>query len=290
LSANAIIIPEMPPARGYEGIGKAEVAPRYEDITQDGRVVLTSLMPGVGVAVWRELLSKMPALEAFRAQGILPILRRLVICEGPNAGPFSVHVPFSFEGTWRLAREAGGDRIFVNMWVEAFAPIAHTLGPPPARAAERVLLGRIFAEHVVTRPFGPPEERKVTRIDPASGLPAVPEDEHPFLSHEELVPAALRTSLTPADPPTVTFGMMHTDSNQHVNSLVYPRVFEELVVRRHGDAKLLARAIEMRWRKPFFAGDRARVALTIEGDHAVGTFAPEASSDRASCVIAMTLR
>jgi hypothetical protein len=75
-----------------------------------------------------------------------------------------------------------------------------------------------------------------------------------------------------------------------VNSLVYPRVFEELVVRRHGDAKLLARAIELRWRKPFFAGDRARVSLAIEGDHAAGTFAPEASPDRASCVIAMTLR
>lgn len=283
-----IAIPPLPPARGYEGTGKAEVAPRYEDITQDGRVVLTSLMPGVGFAVWRELLSKMPALETFRTQGILPILRRLVICEGPGAGPFSVHVPFSFEGTWRLARERGGDRLFVNMWVDAFAPVAHTLGPPPERDAERVLLGRIFAEHVVTRPFGPPAERKVTRLDPASGLPEIPEDEHDLLPHEGLVPSG--TALTPADPPTFTFGMMHTDSNQHVNSLVYPRVMEELVVRRHGDAKLLARAVEMRWRKPFFAGDRARVALAIDGAHAFGTFAPEASPDRASCVIAMTLR
>jgi hypothetical protein len=285
---SAIAIPPLPPARGFEGTGRAEVAPRYEDVTQDGRVVLTSLMPGVGFSVWRELLSKMPALDSFRAQGILPILRRLVICEGASAGPFSVHAPFSFEGTWRLAREKGGDRIFVNMWVDAFAPIAHTLGPPPAPDAERVSLGRIFAEHVVTRPFGPPEERRVTRIDPASGLPEVPEDEHDFLPHEELVPKG--TNLTPADPPMVAFGMMHTDSNQHVNSLVYPRVFEELAVRRHGDAKLLARALEMRWRKPFFAGERARVALAIEDDVAFGTFSPETSADRASCVIAMTLR
>ena len=285
--SSPIRIPPLPPARGYEGKGTAEVAPRYEDVTQDGRVVLTSLMPGVGFAVWRELLSKMPALETFRAQGILPILRRLVIGEGPTAGPFSVHVPFSFEGTWRLAREKGGDRLFVNMWVDAFAPIAHTLGPPPARDAERVLLGRIFAEHVVTRPFGPPEERRVTRIDPASGLPEVPEDEHDFLPHEALIPSG--AALTPADPPAFAFGMMHTDSNQHVNSLVYPRVFEELAVRRHGDAKLLARTIEMRWRKPFFAGERANVALSIERDHAFGTFSPE-GTDRPSCVIAMTLR
>jgi hypothetical protein len=289
---SALAIPPMPPARGYEGTGRAEVAPRYEDVTQDGRVVLTSLMPGVGFAVWRELLAKMPAGDSFRAQGILPILRRLIITDGggqgPNAGPFSVHVPFSYEGTWRLARERGGDRIFVNMWVDAFAPISPSLGPPPARDAERVLLGRIFAEHVVTRPFGPPDGRKVTRIDPASGLPEIPEDEHELLPHEALVPSSMR--LTPADPEAVTFGMMHTDSNQHVNSLVYPRVFEELVVRRHGDPKLLARAVEIRWRKPFFAGERARVSLAIEGDRAAGTFAPEASSDRASCVIAMTLR
>ena len=94
----------------------------------------------------------------------------------------------------------------------------------------------------------------------------------------------------PAEPPSFTFGMMHTDSNQHVNSLVYPRVFEELAVRRHGDAKLLARAVEMRWRKPFFAGERARVALAIEGAHACGTFSPDAAPDRPSCVIAMMLR
>lgn len=287
---NEITIPPLPPARGYEGIGRAEVAPRYEDVTQDGRVVLTSLMPGVGFAVWRELLSKMPALETFRSKGILPILRRLLIVESGSEGPFSVHVPFSFEGTWRLAREQGGDRIFVNMWVEAFAPISHTLGPPPGRDAERVSIGRIFAEHVVTRPFGPPEERRVTRLDAASGLPEIPEDEHPFLPHEALVPADLAAALAPADPPLFVFGMMHTDSNQHVNSLVYPRIFEELAVRRHGDPKLLARAIELRWRKPFFTGERAHVALAVDGPRAVGTFAPEASPDRASCVVAMTLR
>jgi hypothetical protein len=91
------------------------------------------------------------------------------------------------------------------------------------------------------------------------------------------------------DPIPVAFGLDHTDGNQHVNSLVYPRVFEELAVRRHGDPKLLARALEMRWRKPFFAGERARLALAIEGEHAVGTFSPD-DSDRPSCVIAMTLR
>jgi hypothetical protein len=283
----------MPPARGYEGTGHASVGARYEDITQDGRIVLTAIMPGLGASVWNALLAKMPALDVFREKGILPILRRLVLTEGEKTGPFSVHVPIIYEGTWRLARERGGDRIFVNMWCSAFAPIAHTLGPPPPRDAERVLAARVFAEHVITRPFAPPDERKVTRLDPASGLPEIPEDEHDFEPGEALIPPRVMSSLAPTDPLTFSFGLMHTDSNQHVNSLVYPRIVEELAVRRHGNANLLARSIEMRWRKPFFAGDRARVALAIEGDSVFGTFSPEATAShaaRASCVIAMTLR
>ncbi len=282
-----IAIPERPPARGFEGgpdgIGRASLLPRYEDITQDGRIVLTTLMPGVGQSVWRELIAGRPAFESFLAQGILPILRRLVIVEG-EPGPFTVNAPIEFEGTWRLAREKGGDRLFVNMWVDAYAPLGHTLGPTPPKDAPRVLAGRIFAEHVVTRPFAPPAERKVTRLD-APGIPAVPEDEHAFEPGEALVAGR---ALEPAGD--FVFGMMHTDSNQHVNSLVYPRVFEEALVRRHGDPKLLARAIEMRWRKPFFAGDRAQIALSLEGDSALGTLAPSSSVDRPSCVIATSLR
>jgi hypothetical protein len=89
--------------------------------------------------------------------------------------------------------------------------------------------------------------------------------------------------------------MMHTDSNQHVNSLVYPRIFEETAVRRiMQDARipaahaLLARALELRWRRPFFAGERATIGMRFvepaagnlaEGSTiaAVGSFAPAGS-------------
>ena len=141
-------IPPVPPERGYESSATAELHPRYEDVAQDGRVQLTPLMPGLG-AVWREL-SRSRKLDGFRAQGILPILRRLVITG--EQGPFSVHGPIHCKGTWRLARERGGARIFANMWLEAYAPIGSVLAPPPPDA-ERVLVGRAYAEHVVTRPF-----------------------------------------------------------------------------------------------------------------------------------------
>lgn len=288
-------LPPLPPARGYESSATAQLWPRYEDVSQDGRVQLTSMMPGLG-AVWRALSSSVN-FDAFRAQGVLPILRRLVIVG--EKGPFSVHAAVHVSGTWRLAREKNGDRIFLDMWFEAYAPNGNTLALPPGPDAERVLVGRAHAEHVVTRPFAPPAERKVTRLD-IPGLPAIPEDEHSFEETEDLVAGH---ALEPARD--LAFGMMHTDSNQHVNSLVYPRMFEEAVVedapRRGVIAKpetLLARAVELRYRKPFFTGDRARIALRCEpvsgGDDrravAVGTFTPTGSPDaKPSCAVAMWL-
>ncbi len=292
----ACAIPPLPPERGYESTATAELQPRYEDIAQDGRVQLTTLMPGLG-AVWRALGSS-KKLDGFRAQGILPILRRLVIVGEP--GPFSPEVPIQFEGTWRLARERGGDRIFADMWLDAFAPSGSILARPKPDA-ERVLVGRAYAEHVVTRPFAPPAERKVTRLD-APGLPAVPEDEHTFEEAEALI-AGRSSELERAGE--VVFGMMHTDSNQHVNSLVYPRLFEEAVVRAacqradiRDPSSLLARAVELRYRKPFFTGERAAIALQLEpttsGPHravAVGAFSPAATKgSKPSCTVAMWLR
>src|SRR5688500_18460522 len=102
-----IEIPPVPPARGYETSGSAELYPRDEDITQDGRFLLTAFMPGMGVAVWRSLVKHTEILSAFAGKGILPILRRLVAIG--EDGPFSVHVPLASQGTWRLAREENGD-------------------------------------------------------------------------------------------------------------------------------------------------------------------------------------
>lgn len=259
------MIPATPPSRGpgQDG-GKAKILPRYEDITQDGRLQLTALMPGLGASVWRALLSQIPAIETFRAQGILPILRRLVLVGEDRS--VSVNVPIEYTGSFRFAREKGGERLFANMWLEARAPIGSTFGPAPSPDAPSELVGRVFAEHVLTRPFASPAERKVTRLD-APGVPAVPEDEHELETAEALIESA-GGPLEPAGD--FVFGMLHTDSNQHVNSLVYPRVFEEALVRKLvQDARipaahaLMARSIELRWRRPFFAGERAELGLRL---------------------------
>ena len=87
---------------------------------------------------------------------------------------------------------------------------------------------------------------------------------------------------TTAEP--VRFGLMHTDSNQHVNSLVYPRRFEERALSHLAQlgvdaSALLARRVEAAFRKPCFAGDLAWITLrawTLDGALWVsGTFHPE---------------
>lgn len=288
-------IPPTPSAHGYETDATTSLQVRYEDITQDGRLQLTSLMPGLG-AVWRAFGDR-KAITRLREQGVLPILRRLVL--RGERGPFSVHVPLSCTGTWRLARELGGDRLFLNMWLEVRAPIAHTFGPRPSPTDELVLVGRAYAEHVITRPFAnSAAERKVTRLD-IEGIPPLPEDELPY---EEA--ASLIAGHVLEDDGERVFGLMHTDSNQHVNSLVYPRLFEETVVRRlaHDESierpgMLLARAVELRYRKPLFAGDRVIVACRARASHtqpglravAVGAFTPSSDADKPSATIAMSL-
>ena len=98
-------------------------------------------------------------------------------------------------------------------------------------------------------------------------------------------------------PRRSAFGLAHTDSNQHVNSLVYPRLFEDAALRRFaalGKLKppVLARHVEAAFRKPCFAGERYVIALqafTIAGKlGAVGAFLSDGSvTARPHCCVRM---
>jgi hypothetical protein len=89
------------------------------------------------------------------------------------------------------------------------------------------------------------------------------------------------------DPTPIAFGLAHTDSNQHVNSLQYPRLFEDAAMRRFAELgrlkpPVLSRWVEAAFRKPCFAGERYAVALrafTLDGQiGAVGSFIPDADA------------
>ncbi|MBI4510763.1 MAG: hypothetical protein HY698_14100 [Deltaproteobacteria bacterium] len=261
---------------------------RYEDVTQDGRAILTALPLGVSLTAWEQLILPDPRWKTLLGRGVLPILHRLVI-EGGDS-PVSVGRPFEVRGCYQLAHtvDGGGEvnRLLLNIWCETTAPIGRTYGPPPPNAGEITVVGRVRAEHVITRPLGAKDQRKVLRLD-VEGLPAVPPTRMTVAPAEQLISIPrgaelIDETLLPDEAPLL-FGLVHTDSNQHVNSLVFLRSFEEAALRRlaaHGRAtKLLARRAEIAFRKPFFAGERARIhlqAFSLEGRlGALGTFTGE---------------
>jgi hypothetical protein len=276
--------PEVP--EGQRSSGHTPL--RYEDVAQDGRIMLLALPHAIGDVIWRKVLVKHP-ISRLSHSGIIPILSRFVI-EG-GEGPISVRHPLDAVGRYQLSHTVGDDgqvrHLMLNMWAKMSGPIGRTQGPPPPRAGEIVPVGRVFAEHVFTRLFAPPGERKIVRLD-AEGLPPVPPDVWTWRPPEAT--AALPPSAQPLDPELVpdeaevVFGLNHTDSNQHVNSLVYPRLFADAALRRfaaHGHGrKVLARRMEIAYRKPCFAGDRARITLRAFSDGnrlgATGVFRPAA--------------
>ena len=236
--------------------------PRYEDIAQDGRMQLDGLLPGMGQAVWSGLLSKVPGWRSLRKQGITPIFHRMV-AEGEDRS-CSTYVPIHVKGSYRLAHEKGGERLFLLMWLDSFAPIGTTHQKTPGPDAPRELVGRMWAEHIFTKPFAPAGQRRVSKLE-GEGLPEVPEDEHVFEDADLL----LREAGELEELTQLVFMKMHTDSNQHVNSLVYQKVFEEHVVARllrdgvPNAIDLLARSLDVRWRKPFFLGETATIKYRI---------------------------
>jgi hypothetical protein len=250
---------------------KADVPLRFEDVTQDGRLVLEALPNAIGPTVFRGILRNDPGWRALFRSGIVPVLTRFLL-EG-TPGPFSAEGKVEAEGTCRIARSDDG-RYVLDVWVDLWAPIGRTYGRTP-RQCERALAGRVAAEQVFTRPFAPPGERKVTSLD-FEGAPEVSET-RPALPAAESI-AALPPGAKPVDPAprvdpaTTVFGLLHTDSNMHVNSLVYLRLFEEAALRRFAElgrgALWLGRATDIAYRKPCFAGQPMRVvqqAFELDG-------------------------
>jgi hypothetical protein len=264
--------------------GTADVCLRFEDVTQDGRLALEAIPNALGAAVWRTILGPDPAMRDLFARGIVPVLSRFVL-EG-KPGPLSANTAAHAEGACCLARSTDG-RIVLDMWAELHALPGRTYdaallrGDPRREAEEKILVGRVYGEHVLTRPFEPPAERRVRDLD-FPGAPVL-EQSRPALPPADEI-ARLPPGATPLEPamsvdsqPTA-FGIVHTDSNMHVNSLVYLRLFEEAALRRFlalgRRANVLGRTMEIVYRKPCFAGQTMRVVQrAFEADGRLGAAA-----------------
>ncbi|MEZ4403142.1 MAG: hypothetical protein R3B06_24170 [Kofleriaceae bacterium] len=257
--------PALPPER----VASAQFALRYEDVAQDGRMTAIAFPPALGWTVWAKLLDGHPAERALAAKGIVPILSRLIIA-GTDA-TIRVDEPATATGGYQVARqEIDGEvaKLFLNMWVEVRGAAGRMV--PPTGPGQPVVAGTVFAEHTFTRLFAPPDQRRVTRLD-GPGLPEVPPTlyDAPASTTAMELPAdatAVDAEFHP-DPVVTAFGLDHTDSNQHVNSLVYPRLFAEAALRRMAareqPRRVLVRELDIAYRKPSFAGDRVRIHVRL---------------------------
>lgn len=256
------IVPDEHRARG-------KFVLRYEDIGQTGHLLVTSLPLALGRTGW-SAVSKRISDATFQRTRILPILSRLVM--ETDAAPFSVSTPLDAESVIQFAHSLSAkgqvERLFVNMWCSVHGPAGHTHGFSLPNAGERLSAGRAFAEHVLTRPFDPPETRRVTEVD-FPGFPPVFEDRYESQSPETLwqLPqgATWLDDSFRLDTAPMVFGTDRTDANMHVNSLVYPRIFIDAALRRLWDqdkrGALRAETAEVVFRKPSFAGERIHIAL-----------------------------
>lgn len=248
---------------------RASLRVRYDDIGQTGHLLLHALPIALGETGWA-VVSRMASEEVFRDTRVLPILSRFIMEAG--SAPFSVNTPFDVDGRVQfghtITSDGTVDRLLLNMWCSVHGLAGHTHGFPVPNAGERLLAGRIFAEHVLTRPFEAPDKRRVTELE-LPGFSRIPEarfDRQPPDNVLQLPQGAewLDDSFT-LDPAPMVFGSDRTDSNMHVNSLVYPRIFSEAILRRlwhHGKRfALRANALEIAFRKPSFAGERVHMAL-----------------------------
>lgn len=267
-----------PPVDPDGGRVRGPVRLRYEDISQEGRLLLLGIPHALDQICWPAVFQH-AGMQAVLSAGVIPIRARMLI-EG-GEGPVSALLPLRGEGLWHRAatRDARGevDRLLLMMWVDLYGRAGWTFQPPDPDAPE-ILAGRVYVEHVFTRLWADPAERRVRAVDGWT-----PRETWPWRSPEAVA----------ADPPDARrrhqrpIGLMYTDPNNHVNSLVYPRIFEEEAIALRGQPEA-ARRLEVVWRKPFFAGEVLHLEQWAAGEHVHGHFLDEGGAVRARLEMSWT--
>lgn len=255
------MLPPLPPVPDDQRVS-APMSLRFEDVAQDGRLRVLAFPPVLGPSVWLRRLAADPRVAAWRDAGIWPIMNRLVV-EGTDAR-VSIADPIRADAAWALAHGVGPDGRVERVHMELFADVRGHEGagwPPAPSLGPEVALGRLWAQYTFTRPFAPPGERRVTAVPGVAERPGPARDPAPAEALLSAPAGATDVDPEPADGPDVVFGVDHTDVNHHVNSLVYPHLLIDEAIRRLAPwgPVGLCRAIDVRFRRPAFAGERARL-------------------------------
>jgi hypothetical protein len=300
---SAMLFPAPPaPAFPPEQATTSDHDPRYEDCTQDGRLNTLAIPPSLATT-WNARDARNPGARRARATGLVSLLTRLTVTSFD--APVRVNRPFAVTGGFQLAhdRDASGavSKLFMNVWTAMrgrphLPRAAWDAARASGQSAQRVLAGQAFAEHTYTRPFGPPDQRKVTSLAGVEGFPEVPEARYhqpaPASAAEAPEGARWIDELAP-DPVETLFTLDQTDANQHVNSLIYVRVFLAAVQRRLASgghpARLRSKEFDIAYRKPSFVGERIRahIRMFAHGDHlgGAGILAADGEEARPRCYV-----
>jgi hypothetical protein len=264
---------------------------RYEDIAQDGRLVLLGMPHALGRVVWSHLIDSHSATRHLRSQGIVAIMTRLLL-RGTDA-TVGVTEQLDADGAYELShsRRTSGEvnKLHLNIWLDL-------------KNSSTKILGSVFAEHVFTRAFEEPAKRGVREFD-SEHLPRVPSPVYQFDAPHSAMALPAGASWIDnefSNCKTSVFGLDHTDSNRHVHSLVYPRLFIDAALshlyQRQKSTAVLARDLEVSFRKPSFAGQGLDIwvrAFELGGElGATGYFAPSnlEDQDRAHCFLRVLFR
>ncbi len=278
---------EIPPPPEDSECGTGSSTLRFEDVAQDGRLRLEGVWPPIGPILWNRMeFSK--TLARLGQHGVRAVLTRVVMQGGDD--PLSVRNRCEHEVRFRLAHtvdeQGQPNRLIFDTWLDSFAPRGHENNPGAPSSGPRVRVAHAYGQHVFTRPAAPAGKHRVTAFEDPE-LPAVPPARTEWLAPGELLwlpedAEPLEPAFRP-DAAPIVFGLCHTDGNQHVNFLAYPRLAEEAALRRAKelghDARLLARRADVGYRKPGFAGEPMRLVLRAYRRAGrfgiVGAFLPE---------------
>ncbi len=254
-------VPSFPP--GQSAVTMESL--RYEDVTQQGHIIPLAIPPVLS-GLWRATIVPHKGARNALAQGIIPILTRLTIVSLDQPIRPDADVESTAGFVVAHDRDASGEvsKLYMNVWANVRG-VAGRIRPGATMGTELAPCGQLFAEHTFTRLLAPPDQRKVTRLANVDGYPEIPEMHHPALAPTtagEHPPGGRWLDELAPDSADYCFSLDQTDSNQHVNSLVYINLFMEAVNRRLAAAgaplKVRTRAVDIAYRKPCFAGDRVR--------------------------------